>query len=126
MQGVEGLADIVGGNGRYVTISNLTASVSDFHVSIGVDAQKRREIAIFSTRIDALWGGWREGAVVRIRDGCIRAPTGRVDITGLNVDVRGTIGSPYVRGIIVEMNATPRHVPSTPPIAFSDIVAIIG
>ena len=53
MQGVEGLADIVGEDGQYGTFSNLTASVSDFHVSIGVDAQKRREIAISSTRIDA-------------------------------------------------------------------------
>nr|DAE54668.1 MAG TPA: hypothetical protein [Caudoviricetes sp.] len=67
-----------------------------------------------------------EGAVVHIRDGYIRAPTGQVNITGLNVDMRGTIGSPHVRGIIVEMNVTPRHIPSTPPIAFSDIIAIIG
>ena len=126
MQGVEGLAYIVGENGQYGTISSLTASVSDFHVSIGVDAQKRRKIAICSTRIDALLGGWMEGAVVHIRDGHIRPPAGQVDITGLNVDVRCTIGSPHVRGIIVEMNVTPWHVPSTPPFAFSDIIAIIG
>jgi hypothetical protein len=123
---VESLTDIVGENGQYGTIPSLTASVSDFHVSIGVDAQKRRKISISRTRIDALWGGWMEGAVVHIRDGHIRTPTGQVDITGLNVDVRGTIGSPHVRGIIVEMNVTPWHVPSTPPIAFSDIIAIIG
>ena len=126
MQGVEVLADIVGENGRYGTFSNLTASVSDFHVSIGVDAQIRREIAICGTRIDALLDGWMEGAVVHIRDGYIRAPTGQVGITGLNVDMRGTIGSPHVRGILVEMNITPRHVPATPLVAFSDIIAIIG
>ena len=126
MQGMESLADIVGEDGQYGTFSNLTSRVSDFHVSIGVDAQKRREIAISSTRIDALLGGWMEGAVVHIRDGHIRTPTGQVDIAGLNVDVRGTIGSPHVRGILVEMNVAPWHVPSTPLVAFSDIIAIIG
>ena len=126
MQGVEGLADIVGEDGQYGTISSLTARVSDFHVSIGVAAQKRRKIAVSRTRIEALWRGWMEGAVVHIRDGHIRPPAGQVDITGLNVDMRGTIGSPHVLGILVEMNVTPRHIPSTPPIDFSDIIAIIG
>ena len=60
VQGVEGLADIVGEDGQYGTVSSLTASVSDFHVSIGVDAQKRRELAISRTSVDALLGGWME------------------------------------------------------------------
>lgn len=126
MQGVEGLADSVGENGQYGTFSSLTASVSDFHVSIGVDTQKRREIAISSTRINALLDVWTEGAVVHMRNGHIRAPTGQVDVSSLNADVRSTIGSPHVRAIIVEVDVTPRHVPSTPLIAFPDIIAIIG
>lgn len=71
MQGVEGLTDVVGENGQYGMFSDLPASVSDFHVSICVYAQKRREIAISSTRINALWDGWIEGAVVHMRDGRI-------------------------------------------------------
>lgn len=126
MQGVEGLADIVGENGQYGTLPSLTASVSDFHVSIGVDAQERREIVISCASINALLDVWIEGAVVHMRDGHIRAPTGQVDVSGLNVDVRSTIGSPHVRGIPVEVDVTPRHVPSTPLTVFSDIIAIIG
>lgn len=126
VQGVEGLADIVGENGQYGTASSLTASVSDFHVSIGVGTQKRREIAMSSTSINALWDVWIEGAVVHMRDGHIRAPTIQVDVSSLNVDVRSPIGSPHVRTIHVEVDVAPRHVPSTPLIVFPDIIAIIG